>query len=100
MKAIRYLGAECVRCGFREPRALQIDHVAGDGDRDIRVSGRTSGGNRNRSRTDRTRIYAQIARGERRGEFQVLCANCHAIKTREERDYLPSSASEPQGDLF
>ena len=82
MRALRALGGLCVRCGFSDPRALEIDHVNGDGDVDGPCHG--NGGRR-------TWLYCKIANGMvDRSRFQVLCSNCHSIKTREERDWLPS----------
>ena len=35
-KALDHLGNVCVRCGFSDPRALQIDHVNGNGLRETK----------------------------------------------------------------
>lgn len=62
------LGGKCVRCGFSDSRALQLDHINGGGLRD--------------KRSTATR-YRQILSGKSVGEFQLLCANCNWIKRAE-----------------
>lgn len=64
------LGNKC-RCGFSDPRALQIDHVNGGGSRE-RV--RFSSG-----------FYRRVLRLVKSGsaEYQLLCANCNSIKRYE-----------------
>jgi len=83
---IQSLGARCVRCGYNEDlRALQLDHIIGDG------------------KEDRNRIGSKIARyyvhhlEEAAKILQVLCANCHAIKTFENRDNMSSGVREKWG---
>jgi hypothetical protein len=69
-------GALCVRCEFKDVRALQIDHVHGNG-AEMR---RTPGG---RGVT----LYNAIIKGRvDRAHFQVLCANCQWIKKDEEEE--------------
>jgi hypothetical protein len=74
--AITIMGGCCSRpgCGFDDPRALQFDHVKA-------VRRRLNGGSNSAKSSDQ--LYRAIIRGERDG-LQLLCANCHAIKTREE----------------
>lgn len=69
--AIRKLGGKCVRCGFSDERALQIDHPKGDGylERKMYYSNYT--------------YYRRIALCELKGDHQLLCANCNLIKARE-----------------
>lgn len=65
-QAHRALGSTCCDCGIADERVLQIDHIDGGG------------------RADRAgRGYLAILRAVAAGEpgFQLLCANCHAIKT-------------------
>ena len=71
--AFERLGKKCVRCGFDDIRALQIDHVNGGG------------------RKERTRIFCNSPRRfyravaeDREGKYQTLCANCNQIKRAEE----------------
>lgn len=63
------LGRRCP-CGWDDERALQIDH---------RVSG---GGRAERLRLGVNGMYRRMLLHP--DEYQVLCANCHAIKTSEE----------------
>jgi hypothetical protein len=37
-KIIAYLGGKCIKCGFSDERALQIDHTNGGGSKDVRLS--------------------------------------------------------------
>ena len=69
---IGLLGSKCARCGFDDPRALQIDHVNGGGTKEIRKIG-TYGIMR--------RIRDNGAEG-----YQLLCANCNWIKRVENRE--------------
>ena len=79
MKALG--GVRCVRCGFDDIRALQIDHVAGDGASHRRAS--PTNGNQG------TTLYGAIIRGTvDRARFQVLCANCQWIKKAEDEEVV------------
>jgi len=67
-------GAKCVRCGFSDRRALQFDHINGDGTKKI---------HHDESKDSHTYvIYANDPELARK-TFQVLCANCNAIKRSE-----------------
>ena len=66
IKAIAILGGKCVHCGYNEnPKALQIDHIHGGGKQENKAP---------------YLYYRAIVKGERKGDFQLLCANCNAIK--------------------
>lgn len=65
------LGDVCVRCGFSDKRALEVDHINGGGNLD-RLSARTM-----------DRYYARIIEVGK-SEYQILCANCNRIKEHEE----------------
>lgn len=67
---------ECSECGFSDKRALHFDHLNGGG-RQHRKS-LPSG-------SAYYRALANMDSEEFRATFQVLCANCNAIK-REERE--------------
>lgn len=69
-EAIEALGGICVQCGNGDRRVLQIDHVAGDGHMD-----RCPGGKRYWYVALKEIAAGQLSR------YQLLCANCHAIKT-------------------
>jgi NUMOD4 motif len=75
----RRLGqSSCVRCGFKDRRALQLDHINGGGRRHRRSM--PSGSAYYRSLKD-------MPDDELRATFQVLCANCNAIKREEQREW-------------
>lgn len=70
-EARELLGGVCVRCGFSDPRALQIDHIHG-------------GGNQERKHNHDS-AAARVIRGE--VGFQLLCANCNVIKRIENHEH-------------
>src|SRR3990167_2323101 len=70
-KAFDILGNKCVRCGFDDMRALQIDHINGGGGRRKRLFGEITMTN-----------YRKIVAGDSR-TFQLLWANCNYIKRVE-----------------
>jgi hypothetical protein len=68
---ISLLGGKCVRCGFSDARALQIDH-------------RNGGGSRESKSLRGAKISFQLKRvlaGD--NNYQLLCANCNWIKRFE-----------------
>jgi len=67
------LGRVCVRCGFSDIRALQIDHVNNDGNIDRQKFGHRAG---------TIQTYKKVLKSQGEG-FQVLCANCNLIKAHE-----------------
>lgn len=73
-KVISALGQCCVRCGFSDVRALQIDHVNGGGNAE-----RYSLGSPNK-------LYRKILINGADG-YQLLCANCNWIKRHENQEY-------------
>jgi 5-methylcytosine-specific restriction endonuclease McrA len=74
-KAIKAMGGRCVRCGFSDARALQFDHI-----KPIR---RGLTGISKKAHADMA-TYRAVLKGKT--GIQLLCANCHAIKTRCEDD--------------
>ena len=68
-KAIQALGGACVLCGYADVRVLEIDHIV-----TIRKSGHS---------INQVSLFLAVIRGET-DNLQLLCANCHAIKTYEE----------------
>lgn len=65
----------CVRCGFKDKRALQFDHING-------------GGNKSRldhSSTDQTYL-SYLLDPALKEKIQVLCANCNWIKKDENNE--------------
>ena len=65
---IEFMGGKCARCGYDDRRALQIDHII------------ACGGNRKRW----SKLHQDIMGDPRWYErYQLLCANCNAIKVVE-----------------
>src|SRR2546427_4881046 len=71
MNLIQILGNnKCVRCGFGDLRALQLDHIKSDGKRD-----------RMRFKNNNLMyFYYYDHLNEAKRKLQVLCANCNWIK--------------------
>lgn len=74
-KVIMALGNRCIRCGFEDIRALQVDHIDGNGGQERRMV---------RSGV----MYRKIIANPNSGEYQLLCANCNWIKRCEEKEYV------------
>lgn len=74
-EVIEHLGGACVRCGYKDIRALQIDHINGGGIKDRGTS-----------------IYAFLNKvlNDVSGLYQLLCANCNQIKRIENREHNPT----------
>lgn len=69
----------CVQCGFSDVRALVLDHINGGGTEQRRKL--KNGGN----------VWFWLARHGFPSGYQILCANCNAIKAREENEYGSNS---------
>ena len=67
-RLIQMYGGCCVHCGFSDIRALHIDHVNGGGTKERRAF------------SDLRAYYDHLLTSEEVGKYQVLCANCNAIK--------------------
>lgn len=61
-------GDICNSCGFTDKRALQLDHVQGDGAKHRKKS------------KDNAIAYREAIRKHQPTRFQTLCANCNWIK--------------------
>ena len=70
LSIIKYLGKKCVKCGFKDIRALQLDHIKGGGNQEVKM------------RKGMVRVYRYYAEhlDEVDSHLQVLCANCNWIK--------------------
>jgi len=66
--AVVALGGACARCGLDDERVLQLDHINNDGTAERRIA----------SQAD---IYKRAASSDN-ADLQLLCANCHLLKTR------------------
>ena len=71
----RLLGGKCVKCGFEDVRALQIDHIIAIG----------NNAKRKKRRGDDLNGYKRILEEIKSGKhnYQLLCANCNWIKRWE-----------------
>lgn len=74
IKLIKLLGGKCVRCGFTDIRALQLDHINGGGTK--LTKGKYS--------TIISNYLKNIE--ECKKEIQILCANCNWIKRHENEE--------------
>lgn len=68
------LGRHCVRCGFDDPRALCVDHING-------------GGHKERKSSSSVDAYYKRILEVGKAEYQILCANCNAIKRIEQGEH-------------
>lgn len=77
-KVLNTLGGQCVKCGFADWRALQIDHIYGGGTKARRA----------RNNHNRGAYYQQVMESVKQGldTYQCLCANCNWIKRYENNE--------------
>jgi hypothetical protein len=75
-KAIERLGNKCIKCGFDNYLALNIDHINGDGNRE-RLNGQFS----------YYKKLLTISDEELHSNYQCLCSNCNQIKKYEEFEW-------------
>jgi hypothetical protein len=73
MRIIELFGGKCVRCGFDDWRALQVDHVRGGGYQEVK---------KHKHPDD---YYKFIEENATSGRYQLLCANCNWIKRYEDK---------------
>ena len=73
-KLLALFGGVCAHCGFTDPRALQIDHVNGGGRRHIHSFSSVG-------------AYYRAVLASGGSGFQLLCANCNAIKKVERGEH-------------
>ena len=71
---LEFLGNVCVKCGFTDVRALQIDHKYGGGSKESKIIKAIG--------TRYKRIYTHPEL------YQLLCANCNAIKVWENNERI------------
>ena len=96
ISAIQKLGGCCLHCGNKDMRVLEIDHIKGDAD--LECTRKESSGQQERKRI---RYILNTPIRELTGRYQILCSNCHRIKTYENQDYLASEpGSAKQQSLF
>ena len=71
---LEYLGGKCKKCAFDDPRALQIDHINGGGNQEVRAGISFN----SHSLLKRVRNDPE--------KYQLLCANCNWIKRYENKE--------------
>lgn len=71
------LGGRCSRCGFDDPRALQIDHTHGGGSERRKTD---------QANTNATRFYQEVRAHP--DDYSLLCANCNWIKRAEQVEII------------
>ena len=69
IEVFNVLGNVCRACGLIDARVLQIDHVNGGGREDRKKHGRPEV------------MFRSIIKEGHQNKYQLLCANCHALKT-------------------
>lgn len=70
--AVEKLGGKCKKCSFSDYRALQIDHVNGDGSEERKIR-----------KSINRKIVLNLTDVSR---YQLLCANCNWIKRVENNE--------------
>lgn len=75
--ALDILGNKCILCGFDDYRALQVDHIEGNGSSEYKHS---YGG------TYWRRVIESVLKKE--NKYQLLCANCNWIKRYNGKETL------------
>lgn len=74
-RTIQILGGKCIKCGFSNIKALQIDHINGGGNKDL-------------NRTSSSGYLHKVIRSfkNKENKYQLLCANCNQIKKVENNE--------------
>jgi len=74
-----YLGGKCVKCGYDDHRALQLDHIKGNGSKTRKESG---------LHKNRIKYYNYLLQNPSYTleEIQLLCANCNWVKRYENNE--------------
>lgn len=73
LRLIEVYGGKCVRCGFLDGRALQLDHIQGDGYKE-------------KADKNYYRFLKRVTDNPDFERFQLLCANCNWIKRHENNE--------------
>lgn len=76
MEIFTLLGGKCIKCGFNDSRALQIDHINGGGSKERKIFGFHG--------TFLMKVKNSILNDF--NEYQLLCANCNWIKRFENNE--------------
>jgi len=79
--AIDALGGCCIECGNSDYRVLEFDHVTP-------IQWSTNGKVKLNGQHNTNTINAMVKAGDDpKTVYQLLCANCHKIKTSDNQDY-------------
>ena len=70
LQVIMALGGKCSGCGFSDIRALQVDHINGGGNRELKQA----------FKRDYRKFFLHVIESIGHGKYQLLCANCNVIK--------------------
>lgn len=76
LELLELLGNMCIRCGFNNVLALQIDHINGGGSKERKELGFSGS------------FYSNVVRSvlNKENKYQLLCANCNWIKRHENKE--------------
>lgn len=77
MKILKLLGEQCVKCGFSDWRALQVDHIHGKGAKERKQF--------KSSKSYYEFLINKIENGSK--DYQLLCANCNWIKRYDKKEH-------------
>jgi hypothetical protein len=75
---IDFFGSQCMKCGYNDRRALQLDHING------------GGGNSRKEHKETLRKQYVLMKNDpetMKKVYQLLCANCNCIKRVENYEY-------------
>lgn len=72
---LKAYGGECLKCGYSDPRALQIDHITG--------GGRRGQSDRRKDGINAVTFMKHLMQEMGSGLYHLLCANCNWIKRHE-----------------
>lgn len=73
---VEILGGVCIKCGFSDIRALQIDHINGGGSKERKSGGYVGNFHKH--------VLRSVLNQE--NKYQLLCANCNWIKRVENKE--------------
>jgi 5-methylcytosine-specific restriction endonuclease McrA len=76
IEVIKILGGKCAVCGIKDYRVLEIDHII-----PLNLGRRRKGLDRSSDYT-----YRHIIETGNTDNLQLLCANCHTIKTLYQKE--------------
>jgi len=79
IRAHLLLGNKCAVCGISDGRVLEVDHKNGGGCKERRKE-------HSKERNTLQLYWSIIREKEFREKLQLLCANCHKIKTWEDKN--------------